>query len=56
MKKSGFGSGLKRGIASEYLPWILIAIAILVIILFATFIMKDKGILIIDKIKNLFRS
>jgi len=49
-------SKLKRGIASEVLPWILIAIAILAIVLISIFIMKEKGILILEKIKNLFRS
>ncbi len=46
----------KKGIASEYLPWILIAIAILAIVLISIFVLKGTGISIIDKIKSLFRS
>ena len=44
----------KRGIVSDYLPWILIAVAVLVILTIAIFIMKEKGISLIDQIKNLF--
>ncbi|MFH1326595.1 MAG: hypothetical protein ABIH59_00520 [archaeon] len=44
----------KRGVASEYLPWILIAVAILVILMITMFLMKDQGLSLIDKIKNLF--
>lgn len=45
----------KKGIISEYLPWLLISIAILVILMFAVFMLKDKGIGIIDKLQGLFR-
>ena len=45
----------KRGIVSDYLPWILIAIAVLVIITIAIYTMKNTGITFIDKIKNLLR-
>lgn len=44
----------KRGIISEYLPWILIAVAVLVIVLLAIFVLKGKGTSIIEKIKSLF--
>ena len=44
----------KKGIVSDYLPWILIAVAVLVILMLALFIIKGQGISIIDKIKNLF--
>ena len=44
----------KRGIVSEYLPWILIAIAVLAIVMVAIFVLKGKGISIIDSIKDLF--
>jgi|WetSurMetagenome_2_1015567.scaffolds.fasta_scaffold131024_2 hypothetical protein len=44
-----------KGIVSEYLPWILIALAILAIILIAAFLMKGKGFEFIDQLKNLFR-
>ncbi len=45
----------KKGVVSEYLPWILIALAVLAIILIAIFVMKGKGFSLIDQIKNLFR-
>jgi len=44
----------KRGIVSEYLPWILISIAVLVILMITIFLLKDKGMSILDSIKNLF--
>ncbi len=45
----------KRGIISEYLPWLLIAIAILVILMIAVFVLKDKGLSVLDKFQGLFR-
>jgi len=45
----------KRGIISEYLPWILIAVAVLAILLITVFVLKGKGISVIDKIKDIFR-
>ena len=44
----------KKAIVSEYLPWILIAIAVLAILMIAIFVLKDKGIGLIDRIKDLF--
>ncbi|MBS3086729.1 hypothetical protein J4422_03440 [Candidatus Pacearchaeota archaeon] len=44
-----------RGIISEYLPWILIAVAVLVILMITVFILQGKGVILIDKIKDLFR-
>jgi len=44
----------KNGVISEYLPWLLIAIAILVILMITIFILQGKGISLIDKIKDLF--
>jgi hypothetical protein len=44
----------KRGIISEYLPWILISLAVLAIILISAFLMKEKGFDFIDKIKEIF--
>ena len=46
----------KRGVISEYLPWILIAIAVLAIVMIVIFILKGQGVSLIDKIKTLFRS
>jgi len=45
----------KRGIVTEYLPWILIAVAVLVILSITIFVLREKGISAIDTIKNLFR-
>jgi hypothetical protein len=45
----------KRGIVSEYLPWLLIGLAVLVVIMISIFILKGKGIGFIEQIKNLFR-
>jgi hypothetical protein len=45
----------KKGIVSEYLPWILIAVAVLVVLMLTIFVLKGKGIQIIDNLKDLFR-
>jgi len=45
----------KRGIVADYLPWILIAVAVLVILSITLFVLQGKGISAIDTIKNLFR-
>jgi len=44
----------KRGVVSEYLPWILIAIAVLAIVLIAISVLKGQGLNLIDTIKDLF--
>lgn len=44
----------KRGIVSDYLPWLLIAVAVLAIVLISIFFMRDAGFELIDRIKNLF--
>jgi len=45
----------KKGIVSEYLPWILISIAILAVLMISIFLLKGKGISILDGLKGLFR-
>jgi len=45
----------KRGIITEYLPWILIALAILAILMISIFVLREKGVTVIEGIKNLFR-
>lgn len=45
----------KKGIISEYLPWILIALAVLVILMISAFVLKGKGLSLIDQIKNIFK-
>jgi hypothetical protein len=45
----------KKGVIADYLPWLLIAIAILTILMISIFVLKSDGINLIDKIKNLFK-
>ena len=45
----------KKGIINDYLPWLLIAIAVLAIIVISIISMKESGISFIDHIKNLLR-
>lgn len=45
----------KRGIVSDYLPWLILALIVLVLFLIADWILKDKGLAIIDNIKHVFR-
>ena len=45
----------KRGIVADYLPWIIIAVAVLAILMYSIFIMKNTGVSLIDQIKNLLR-
>jgi hypothetical protein len=44
----------KRGVVSDYLPWLLIAIAILAVFSISALLLKDKGIEFIDKILSVF--
>jgi len=44
----------KRGIVADYLPWLLIGLAVLVIVLIFIFVLKEQGVSLIDQIKNLF--
>ncbi len=44
----------KKGIISEFLPWLLIAVAILVVLMITIFILRGQGTSLIDKIKGLF--
>lgn len=43
----------KRGVISDYLPWILIAVTVLVIVVVAIFVLRGKGVSLIDTIKNM---
>ena len=40
----------KRGIVSEYLPWIIIAVAVLVVLVITAFFLRGQGVNLIDKI------
>ncbi len=42
----------KKGVALDYLPWLIIGLSILVIIIIAIAIMKDQGAGIISNIKE----
>ncbi|MDP3987007.1 MAG: hypothetical protein Q8P81_02160 [Nanoarchaeota archaeon] len=44
----------KNGIVADYLPWILISIAVLVILMITVFVLKDKGVSLVDQIKGIF--
>jgi len=44
----------KKGIISEYLPWLLIALAVLVLIMISIFFLREKSFGLIDKIKGMF--
>ena len=44
----------KRGVISDYLPWILIAVAVLVILAITIAIQKGAGESLISKLKNIF--
>ncbi len=45
----------KKGVISEYLPWLLIALVLLVVVMISIFFLREKGVSLIDQIKNLFR-
>ena len=45
----------KRGIITEYLPWLIIGLAVLAILVITVFLLKEKVISLIDSIKNLFK-
>lgn len=53
--KKRAGEFNKRGIVSDYLPWILIAVAVLVILMISIFILKGRGFSLIEQLKSLFR-
>lgn len=44
----------KKGIVADYIPWLIIALAILVIVSLAIFLLKGQGGNLMDKIKDLF--
>ncbi len=49
------GAKDRKGIVADYLPWILIAVAVLVILMITIFLLKGQGVSLIDKIKDIFR-
>ncbi len=45
----------KKGIVSEYLPWLLIALAVLAIVMISIYFLKEGSFNLIDKLKLLIR-
>lgn len=45
----------KKAMAEEYLPWILIGLAVLTILIISIFYLRTQGVSLIDKIKNMFK-
>jgi len=45
----------KRGIIAKYLPWLLIALAILAIVLITIFLLKGTGFSLVDRVKDFLR-
>jgi hypothetical protein len=45
----------KRGIISDYLPWLLIGIAVLAILSLSVYFLREQGSSLIESIKNLVR-
>jgi hypothetical protein len=45
----------KKGIVSEYLPWLLIALAVLAIVMISIYFLKEGSLNLIDKLKLLIR-
>jgi len=45
----------KKGVVSEYLPWLLIGLAVLAIVMISIFLLKGKGFEFIEQIKDIFR-
>jgi hypothetical protein len=45
----------QKGIVSTYLPWLLIAIAVLVILMITIFFLREQGFSLVDRIKDLIR-
>ncbi len=45
----------KKGVISEYLPWIIIALVLLTIVMISVFFLKGEGTSLVDQIKNIFR-
>lgn len=46
----------KKGIITEYLPWIILAVVVLTIIMIVIFSLRGQGESLISQIKNLFRA
>lgn len=45
----------KKGAVADYLPWVLIAVAVLAIVLITIFVLREEGVSLIDQLKDLFK-
>ncbi len=45
----------KRGVITDYLPWLLIGLAVLAILVLSAYLLRGQGSSLIDSIKNLVR-
>lgn len=45
----------RKAIVTDYLPWLIIGLAVLAIVFIAILLLKDKGVSFIDYVKDLFR-
>jgi len=44
----------RKGIVADYMPWLIIALAVLAILFIAIFVLRGQGESFIDKIKDIF--
>ncbi len=49
------GKGDKKGIEFEMIGWWVVALAVLAIMLVGFFILKDKGINVLEYVRNILR-
>ncbi len=45
----------KRGLVTEYLPWLLIGLAVLAIVMVTIFLLREEGSSLIESIKSIFK-
>lgn len=45
----------KKGVISEYLPWLLISIAVLAILMITIYFLRQEGVSMIDKLKSILK-
>jgi hypothetical protein len=44
----------KKAVIADYLPWILIAVAVLVILMITIAVLRERGVSLIDQLKSFF--
>lgn len=45
----------KKGIVADYLPLVIIAVLVLSVLMISIFLLKGRGVELIDRIKDLIR-